>query len=62
MLANRYVIVIFSIHGQFIAIQKLDYGGMLCKGYIFINSNLLSCKNWKQNQKFVTQLSYYCFE
>ena len=24
---------------------------MVCKTYIFINSNILSYKNWKQNQK-----------
>ena len=37
MLANR--------DGRFGAIQKLDYQSMVCKTYIFINSNLLSDKN-----------------
>ena len=45
MLANRDVIVIFPIYGRFGAIQKLDYQSMVCKTYIFINSNLLSDKN-----------------
>ena len=26
-------------------------GGMVCKAYAFNNSNLLSYKNWKQNEK-----------
>ena len=49
MSSNCDVIVIFSIYNQFGAIQKPDSGGMVCKIYIFINSNLLSYKNWKQN-------------
>ena len=49
MLANCDVIVIFFIYGQFGAIQKPDSGCIVCKIYIFINSNLLSCKNRKQN-------------
>ena len=47
--ANCDVIVIFPIYGQFGAIQKLDSGRTTCKTYIFINSNLLSYKTWKQN-------------
>ena len=39
------VIVIFPIYGQFGAIRKLDFGCIVCKTYIFINSNLLSYKN-----------------
>ena len=46
---NCDVIVIFPIYGQFGAIRKLDFGRMVCKTYIFINSNLLSYKNRKQN-------------
>ena len=49
MLANWDVIVIFSIYGQSGAIRKPDSGRMICKTYIFINSILLSYKNWKQN-------------
>ena len=45
MLENCDVIVIFSIYGQFGAIQKLDSGHIVCKTYVFINSNLLSYKN-----------------
>ena len=44
MLANCDDIVIFRIYGQFGAIQKPDSGPMVCKTYIFINSNLLSSK------------------
>ena len=46
---NYDVIVIFPIYGQFGAMQKPDFGRIVYKIYIFINSNLLSCKNWKQN-------------
>ena len=43
------VIVIFPICGQFGAMRKSDSGRMVCNTYIFINSNLSSYKNWKQN-------------
>ena len=46
---NYDVTVIFPIYGQFGAMQKPDFGRIVYKIYIFINSNLLSCKNWKQN-------------
>ena len=46
---NCDVIAIFPIYNQFGAIWKPDSGGIVCKIYIFINSNLLSYKNWKQN-------------
>ena len=42
--ANCDVIVIFSIYGQFGAIQKPDSGRIACKTYIFINNNFLSYK------------------
>ena len=45
MSENCDVIHIFPIYGQFGAIQKPDSGRMVCKIYIFINSNLLSYKN-----------------
>ena len=44
---NCGVIAIFPIYGQFGAIFKPYYGCIVCKTYIFINSNLLSYKNWK---------------
>ena len=49
MSVNCDVIVIFPIYGQFGAIRKPDSGRIVCKTYIFINSNLLSYKIWKQN-------------
>ena len=49
MSANCGIIVIFPISGQFGAIRKPDSGHMVCKTYIFINSNVLPYKNWKQN-------------
>ena len=49
MSENCDVIVIFPIYGQFGAIRKPDSGRIACKIYIFIISNLLSYKNWKQN-------------
>ena len=44
MSENCDVIVIFPIYGQFGAIRKPDSGRIVCKTYIFINSNLLSYK------------------
>ena len=49
MLANCDFIVFFPIYGQFAAIRKPDSRRMVCKTYIFINSNVLSYKTWKQN-------------
>ena len=48
MSANCDVIVIFPIYSQFGAIRKPDSEHIVCKTYIFINSNLLSYKKWKQ--------------
>ena len=63
MSENCGVIVIFPIYGQFGTIRKPEAGRIVCKTYIFINSsNLLSNKIWKQNLKFLTKLSHYCFE
>ena len=49
MWENCDPIVIFPIYGQFGAIQKADFGRRVCKTDVFINSNLLSYKNWTQN-------------
>ena len=38
-----------SNYGQFGAMRTLLSWRMTCKTYIFINSNLLSYKNWKQS-------------
>ena len=46
---NCDVIVIFPIIGQFEAIRKPDFECIVHKTYVFINSNLLSYKNLKQN-------------
>ena len=43
------VITIFPIYSQFGAIWKQDFGCIVCKTYIFINSDFLSYKNRKQN-------------
>ena len=45
MSENCDVFAIFSLYGQFGAIRKPDSGGIVCKTYIFINSNLLCYKN-----------------
>ena len=45
MSTNCDVIVIFPIYGQFGAILKPDSGRIVCKIYIFINSNFLCYKN-----------------
>ena len=42
---NCDVIAIFLIYGQFGAVQKPDSGCIVCKTYIFINTNFLSYKN-----------------
>ena len=42
-------VIIFPIYEQFGAMRKPDSGCIVYKTYIFINSNLLSYKNWKQN-------------
>ena len=51
MSENFDVIVIFPIYGQFQfgAIRKPESGRIVWKTFIFINSNFLSSKNWKQN-------------
>ena len=47
MLENYDAIAIFPIYGQFGAIRKLNSGRIVCKIYVFIQSKLLSYKNWK---------------
>ena len=49
MSANCDVIFIFLIYSKFGETWKPDSGSVACKTYIFINSNLLSYKNGKQN-------------
>ena len=49
MQENCDVFDIFSIYSEFGGIQNLDFARILCKTYIFTNSNPLSYKNWKQN-------------
>ena len=49
MLAYCDVNVFLQIYGLFAAIRKPDSGGKVYKTYIFINNNLLSYENWKQN-------------
>ena len=54
MSKNCDVIAIFPIYSQFGAIRKPGSGPTVCKTLIFnifINSNLLSYKKWKQNYK-----------
>ena len=49
ILENFDVIVFFLVYSWFAAFRKLVSWRMVCKTYIFISSNLLSYKNWKQN-------------
>ena len=49
MSVNCDVIVFFPIYDQFGAIQKPNSERIVCKTYIFINTNLLSYKIWKKN-------------
>ena len=55
---NRDVIAIFPICDQFQATRKPNSGSIVCKTYIFINSNLLSYKNENRTKKSLTQLSF----
>ena len=45
MSENCDAIVFFPIYCQFGAIRKPDSERIVCKTYVFINSNLLSYKN-----------------
>ena len=45
MSKNYDVIAIFWIFGQFGAVHRADSGHIVCKSYVFSNSNLFSYKN-----------------
>ena len=45
MSKNCDVITVFPIFGQFGETQKPDFGRIVCKTYVFINSSLPSYKN-----------------
>ena len=49
MSANYDAIIIFLIYGPFGAIQKMDFRHIVCNSYVFVYSNLLFYKNWKQD-------------
>ena len=51
MSENCDIIAIFSIYGQFGAIQKPDSGRTVSKTYIFINSNLFVLQKLKTELK-----------
>ena len=46
---NCDVIINFPIFGHLGPIRNPDSEHRACKIYLFINNNLLSYKNWKQN-------------
>ena len=46
------VIVILPLYGQFGAIRKPDFGRIVYKIHIFINSNLFSYKTENRTRKF----------
>ena len=48
MSVNYDVIAIIPIYGRFGANRKPDFGRIVCRTYVFINSNLLSYKKWKK--------------
>ena len=62
MSENCDVVFVFPIYYQSGEIQKPDFGYIVCKTYIFINSNLLSCKTENRIKKSLTNLSQYCFK
>ena len=49
MSANRNPIVFIPIYGHFAAVGRPESVRLVYKIYIFINSNLLSYRTWKQN-------------
>ena len=49
MSKNCGVIVIFWTFGQFGAVRRSDSGHRVCKSHVFMNNNLSSNKNRKQN-------------
>ena len=49
MSKNCDAIVIFKIYGQLGAIRNPGSGLIVRKTFVFLNSNLLPYKNWKQN-------------
>ena len=51
MSINCNVIFIFLIYDQSGVIWKTVSARIVCKTYIFIKSNLLCYKNWKQNEE-----------
>ena len=49
MSENCDAFVIFRIFGHFGAVWRPDSGHRVCKSCVFSNSNLLYCKNCKNN-------------
>ena len=45
VLVDFKIIVIFAIYDQFVPTRKPESGRIVCKSYIFIDSNLLSYEN-----------------
>ena len=63
MSASCKVIVISPIYAQSGSIRKPDSRRIVCKTYIFINSNVFHLTKTKNRAKrYVTQLSHYCYE
>ena len=64
MSENCDIIGIFPIYDQFEVILKPNSKRIVCKAYIFINSNLFFFFTRTENRtkKSRTQLSYYSFE
>ena len=58
MSENCDIIAIFSIYGQFGAIQKPDSGRTVSKTYIFINSNLFVLQKLKTELKNLLHSSH----
>ena len=56
MSENCDVIVVFPIYDRFGAIWKPDSEGMICKAYIFINSNLSKLKAKLKLSNFILLL------
>ena len=56
------VIVIFTVYGQFGAIQKPDSGRIICKAFFSLIATFYLTKTENRTEKSLTQHSHYCFE
>ena len=59
--AKQEVIVIFPIYGQFVVIRMPPFERIVCKTFSLIVTSYLK-KTENKTEKYLAQLSHYCFE